>query len=277
MTTIQKTAIVLLLSAAIGVAVFETRQNSKIAKENRDLREEVSNAAKFAKEVRDSRQRELVSADELRRLRAAQSEALRLRDEIGQLRRSLASSSNGVPTQETWEKPIFPLPFLNFTTKTSSKIKSGETLITGGWPADDGGRTFMLLTLERPKTDSDEFLTFHTAVFDLNDQMANDMGLTSFVNDGSDSTPSSLVDTDEAGASAWVAELKSTKGVRVDSTPTIATKVGDKAVLSVGNYVPVSEGNYTHVGRKITLVPSNGPSGLEVSLKTEITKLSATP
>jgi hypothetical protein len=261
MNTIQKAAAALVLTAAIGVAVYETRRKS------------------LAQQVGELQRRELASADELSRLRKMQSEALRLRGELGQLRRSSSSSSNILARQKTSEptKPLFPVPFLSFSTKSSSEIKSGETLITGGWPADGGGRTFMLLTLEQPKTTPNEFLSFRTAVFDLTDQMANDMGLTNFVNDASGTTPSGLVDVDETGANAWIAELKSAEGVRVVTTPTVVTKVGDQAEIFAGNSVPVGEGTHARVGRTITLLPSAGPSGIEVSLKTEVTKLAATP
>src|SRR6185503_2908299 len=114
-----------------------------------------------------------------------------------------------------------PVPILKFSTKTSSPIQPGETLITGGWPADNGNKAFMVLTFDEFKPGSCQHLAFRGAILEMTDQVATTLGLERFVSDASGTTPSAVIEFDPSATEAWVSELKSAGDAKVVSRPSL--------------------------------------------------------
>jgi RNA polymerase sigma factor (sigma-70 family) len=268
MTTLQKTSFALGLTFALGIGVYQYRKHSDLLKENSRLREQV------AAPVHSQPQR-VASPDDSEQAR--QLETARLRAEVQRLRRQIAAGSNNVAQQASSQQKDTPLPLVKFSTRTSSPMKPGQTLITRAWPAENGRQTFMLLTLEHPTDGSAQQLTFRGTAFEVTDQMASSLGLQDFVTDAAGATPSALLDMDESAADNWIAEMKSTEAAKIVSRPRLITKPGDEATLFIGNSVPTGNGKYADVGRSLTLLPVTTEEGITVSVNTELTKLPDSP
>jgi RNA polymerase sigma factor (sigma-70 family) len=266
MTALQKSLVALGLSLAVGIVVYQHRKHSDLLKESSLLREQVAAHGQSPSQPAASPD----PADQARQLETA-----RLRAEVQRLRSQIAASTNRVARPAASEQKETPLPLVKFSTKTSSPMKPGQTLITRAWPGENGHQTFMLLTLEHPKDGSAQQLTFQGTAFELSDEMAASLGLQNFVSDATGATPSALLDLDQSGAENWIAGLKSTQSAKIVSRPRLITNPGDEATLFIGHSVPTANGQYADVGRTLTLLPVTTEDGITVSLNTELTEVPA--
>jgi RNA polymerase sigma factor (sigma-70 family) len=268
MTTLQKTSIALGLTVALGIGVYQHRKHSDLLKENSRLREQAAAPV-------HSQPQPIASPDESERAR--QLETARLRAEVQRLRGRIAASTNRVARPAAPEQKETPLPLVKFSTRTSSPMKPGQTIITRAWPGENGQQTFMLLTLEHSRPGPGQHLIFRGTAFELTDEMASSLGLQEFVSDATGATPSALLDLDESGADKWIADLNSAQAAKIVSRPRLITNPGEEATLFIGNSVPVGNGQYAPVGRTLTLLPVTTEEGITVSLNTELTKLPDAP
>jgi hypothetical protein len=261
----------------MGLAVYEMRQNAALTAKNRELqRQSAAEATALREQIEALSAQKGTWEGDSKRLSDLQSELARLRAEVATLRQRHAQATNAVAKTEAREsKPEFPVPVLKHFGKTSSPMKPGETLITGGWPSEsaNGGRSFIVLTLQQPGPDSAQYLTFRGSVVDLPDSLITAIGVQNFGPDNDGTTPSSLLDMDESAARDWVEQLRSTDGVQVLASPTVVTEPGKEAKIFIGQSVPIADGKYAQVGRTITISPQWSEQGIQVSLNSELTGL----
>jgi hypothetical protein len=202
------------------------------------------------------------------------SENARLRNELAASRRPptaaaaprKSAAATNVPQSE------LPAPVLAFAAQSTGEIKPGETLVTGGWPARNGERGFMFLTLQASELGNDS-LAFRASIFEMSEQGIAGLGLGHFRSDAQGNSPSALLDLDAAATAKLITSLKSTEGVRHTSSPSLVTRPGVEASIFIGNQVPIAGGKYADVGHSLTLLPVAGPNGIKVTVTTKETRL----
>lgn len=261
-----------LLFAVFAVLVWQHGRNAEVSEQNRILHARIREAA-IQRDEAQAQALELAT-NGLADLNRLMSENARLRNELAASRRPAAPAAvpRKSPAATNAPEAELPVPVRAFAAQSTGELKPGETLVTGGWPAGNGGRGFMFLTL-RPSEPGNDSLAFRASIFEMSEQQIAGLGLGHFRSDAQGNSPSALLDLDAAATAKLITTLKSTEGVRHTSSPSLVTRPGVEASMFIGNQVPVAGGKYADVGHSLTLLPVAGPNGIKVTVTAGETRL----
>jgi hypothetical protein len=117
-----------------------------------------------------------------------------------------------------------------FKTSLRVRLANGETVVAGGWVSGPGKR---VLALGTPAIDAQNGqVTFAMRFIDAPDAVWNRLGLNNVKSDGRDSSQSSTLGAGRLDAILKVARNEA--GVDMLSAPTVVTRDGHKARISIG-------------------------------------------
>jgi len=214
-------------------------------------------------------------AGELARLRAESAELRRLRAAAARLANQKPSNPAGTnapsSTQEVLpEAPATSPPGL--TAKGTAQLKSGESLITGGWKMDDGRRAYAFVTpiLNMDATGRTNVLV-QSCLFSLPDDSLTAAGLQNIVSDGRDTRAYSVADA--AMTKDFLKQMETLPGVNVLSSPRILVALGGEGAVQVGRNAPDGTGAIS-----LRVQPNLAPDGqgLQIGYDLGIFQASAT-
>jgi RNA polymerase sigma factor (sigma-70 family) len=186
MTTLQKTIIAVTLTAAIGIAIYQVLETSRLRSQIRELQQTLTNQTQTVESKQlDSSNRLASLQEENNRLNRNATELLKLRGEVNRLRRQIPALSAVTPTPLVEETITNTPPFQTYSVTNQVDLDWGQTLVAGGWKIPSGDRVLLLATLA-PLEDASQ-LMLHVKIAEIAKENLTSVWPDGMATDGNDS------------------------------------------------------------------------------------------
>jgi hypothetical protein len=233
----------------------------------RELRLSAAEAARLHEENEELR-RERIDTNELARLRSNQTELLRLRARIAQLasdlrRARLATGQSSVSPEGGSQNISFDDESL-FTTALTNRVRSGHTLVAGGWSRNPNMRLFILATAAIPPPDrlpGGPEIIVQSQTVAAPENFWEQIGWAEFKSDTCRSTMSSVLNPEQLDA--LLAALKDIKGTEISNLSRAEQNNGE----FVGIALSIADNQETGALMVIELYPRISPDGQSIDLE----------
>jgi RNA polymerase sigma factor (sigma-70 family) len=273
MTLVQKVILCLGATAILGAGVYETHQATTLRAQVESLQQQQQPLAarlQLLEQERDEASNRLASlTSENAGLKKNSTELLRLRGEVTRLRNVARDNPEPVPIAAAASSPSAPSPgetqgaAPNHVVKAAATVHSGQTFAAGGWPGGVGTRTFLLATPSVAQgAPGETSVVISTILVEV-----SEAGLPETLLNKSQGLPQ------EESSVLTGSELESlmnkmrSEGTNILSRPTVLTRDGQSAVVSIGGQVPNPDGTFRFHGTEIQILPQVGPDGQTITIQ----------
>jgi hypothetical protein len=271
MTTLQRALLTATVVAAVGTAIFEAFQASRLRSQIQNLQALHGDRIQQLQRERDDAARQLAALrDENQRLARNTAELLKLRGELTRLRKEVKAAEQGSNNSATAQKlqplaeqaPSSAPPVETYSARTQAVVPWDMAFVTGGWKTPSGKRALVFAVPMRVE-DAGQ-LQIQACVMELPDEAATKLGLSQFNTDAREATAAGLLSSDQYGAIVKAAEEAG--GVAVLVVPPVTTVSGRQAQLQVVDKRQMPSGKEYWTGPTIDIIPTISPDGQSVQM-----------
>lgn len=171
--------------------------------------------------------------------------------------RTLPKSSTAAPSVTQAEKAPMARKPLRFTSKGNVRLKPGESAVLGYWEIAPGMNGMAIVT---PETTPEGHVTMTAKLLHMPDAAVADADAHDLFPDIFDFENYSAIGPDRLRE--LQSSLQSTRGVDMLSTPTVLTRFGQQASISIGN----SNGSMLSLGLQADPIANDGGCDLSLDL-----------
>jgi hypothetical protein len=192
-------------------------------------------------------------------------ELLKLRNKVSQLQNEADAAKKSADEYAALAKDLSSIPPVKtFVSMSQATVSWNQALITGGWKTPSGKRTIVLTTLRR--RDNPKELAVNSKILEFTEEAGRKLGLDRFDFDKEKQVDTFVLEPEQ---SETILNLtKTSKDVEVVSSPTVITKSGIQATVSMEDRHSTLTGEEFATGPTIEMIPTISPDGNSVNLIT---------
>lgn len=265
----------IVIGALTTSLVVQHQSVAQLREDTQSLQQQVENL----RGVNEQLARSAVDTNELEILRRDQSELLRLRAEVTALRKAPKpatpqTAATGQPN--VGASPADTAPAITrLQAKVHAQVGTGQTLLTGGWTNESGGRIF-LMAAPRIQGDNADQVRIKTTMFEVAGDILSKVGLDTFSAEGTDSSLQQILEADQSNL--LLKQLKETEGARLIAETSLVTTDGRQAQVQTMDETLVDGENHS-LGPTINIVPviSSDKNAIDMTLQAGLNRPSTKP
>lgn len=262
------------LSLLVGVGVpwyVKTSLENQRALQVRELAaltEEITELKESEKRLKDS---ESALRDQVEKFGAERSELFKLRGQVRRLRTEndrLREEQEALGTEESIAESPKEGPIKTFYGEWNAELKSGESIVTGGWPIEDGRWGFLVVRAEVVEGANDGQVIVKSGILKGTEAVAQALNLGNLGEGQIAGSSSGVLDSEVLDA--YLELERQDEAIQYLGSPVVTTMSGRQASISTGNNLEL-DGEMHRVGTTVNVIPEilEDGSTVRVALSSE--------